>query len=805
MLTNDLRSSWRNLIKNKTFSLIHIAGLSIGMAVCFLIMLYVHHELSFDKFNVNADRIVRIAFDANINGGQISESNVMPPVAAAMKSDYPEVQESARLKTAGYISVIIGDKIIRQQKLGFIDPSFFTVFTLPFISGDQRTALVEPQTIVLTESAAKRIFGNTDPIGKLISINDRNNQLRVTGIIKDIPGTSHFQFDMLGSMSSIPDSKSDSWMRSDFYTYLLLKPGTSVKALEAKLPHMVEKYMGPQIQQVMGISLAQFRTKGNRLGFLLQPLTSIHLYARSNAELLPSGNVMYVYIFSVIAMFMLVVAAINFINLSTAGAYRRAKEVGIRKVIGSGKWALIRLFLTESTLLVFLSLLVSVEMVKLALPLFNELSGKDLKVNFNLNIILAFAGLGVVVSLLSGIYPAVLLSTFNPVKVLKGKITGGFKGFSLRSSLVVFQFFISVALVIGAIVVWQQMRYIQKKQLGYNKEAIMVLPNSYTLGKNETVYKDMLKKDPRIENITVSFYRPAGPTNSNNALAYPEGRENEMMRTVEFHIDENYIPTFDMQMAAGRNFSSEMHTDSTALIINETAAKSFGWDAQSALGKTIIRQNSYRGTNVPFHVVGVVRDFHFKSLHEPITPLLMAFHTEGGLILKVKTAEIQSLIADMKKQWDGFNTVEPFNYQFLDELYSQTYTAEQKTGTILNIFTVLTILVACLGLFGLATYMAEQRTKEIGVRKVLGASVMQVVGMLSKDLLKLVMIACVVAFPLAYWAMHMWLESFAYRINISWTVFAIAMVVALMIALITISFQSVRAALANPVKSLRSE
>jgi len=805
MLTNDLRSSWRNLIKNKTFSLIHIAGLSIGMAVCFLIMLYVHHELSFDKFNVNADRIVRVAFDANINGGQISESNVMPPVAAAMKSDYPEVQESARLKNAGYISVIIGDKIIRHQKLGFIDPSFFTVFTLPFISGDQHTALVEPQTVVLTESTAKRIFGNTDPIGKLISINDRNNQLRVTGIIKDIPGTSHFQFDMLGSMSSIPDSKSDSWMRSDFYTYLLLKPGTSVKALEAKLPHMVEKYMGPQIQQVMGISLAQFRTKGNRLGFLLQPLTSIHLYARSNAELLPSGNVMYVYIFSVIAMFMLVVAAINFINLSTAGAYRRAKEVGIRKVIGSGKWALIRLFLTESTLLVFLSLLVSVEIVKLALPLFNELSGKELKVHFNLNIILAFAGLGVVVSLLSGIYPAVLLSTFNPVKVLKGKITGGFKGFSLRSGLVVFQFFISVALVIGAIVVWQQMRYIQKKQLGYNKEAIMVLPNSYTLGKNETVYKDMLKKDPRIENITVSFYRPAGPTNSNNALAYPEGRENEMMRTVEFHIDENYIPTFDMQMAAGRNFSSEMHTDSTALIINETAAKSFGWDAQSALGKIIIRQNSFMGTNVPFHVVGVVKDFHFKSLHEPITPLLMAFHTEGGLILKVKTAEIQSLIADMKKQWDGFNTVEPFNYQFLDELYSQTYTAEQKTGTILNIFTVLTILVACLGLFGLATYMAEQRTKEIGVRKVLGASVIQVVGMLSKDLLKLVLIACVVAFPLAYWAMHMWLESFAYRINISWTVFAIAMVVALMIALITISFQSVRAALANPVKSLRSE
>lgn len=805
MLTNDLRTAWRNLIKNKTFSLIHIAGLSIGMAICFLIMLYVHHELSYDKFNVNANRIVRVVFDANINGGQISESNVMPPVAAAMKSDYPEIQEACRLNNAGYTSLIIGDKIIRQQKLAFVDPSFFTVFTLPFISGDQRTALTEPQTVVLTESAAKRIFGNSDPAGKLISINDRNNQMRVTGIIKDIPTTSHFQFDMFASMSTIPDSKSDSWLRSDFYTYLLLKAGADVKALETKLPNMVEKYMGPQIQQAMGLSLAQFRTKGNRLGFMLQPLTSIHLYSRSNAELLPGGNVMYVYIFSVIALFMLVVAAINFVNLSTAGAYRRAKEVGIRKVIGSGKWALIRLFITESTLLVFLSLLVSVELVKLALPLFNELSGKDLKVNFDFNIIATFAGMGIVVSVLSGIYPAVLLSSFNPVKVLKGKITGGFKGFSLRSGLVVFQFFISVALVIGAIVVWQQMRYIQKKQLGYNKEAIIVLSNSYTLGRNETVFKEMLRKDPRIDNITVSFYRPAGPTNSNNALAYPEGRENEMMRTVEFHVDENYIPTFGMQMASGRNFSREMFTDSTGLIINETAAKSFGWDAQSALSKIIIRQNSYRGSNVPFHVVGVVKDFHFKSLHEPITPLLMTFHTEGGLILKVKTADIQSLIADMKKQWDGFNTVEPFNYQFLDELYDQTYTAEQKTGLILNIFTVLTIFVACLGLFGLATNMTEQRTKEIGVRKVLGASVVQVVGMLSKDLLKMVSIACLVAFPLAYWAMHAWLQSFAYRISISWSVFAIAMVMALLIALITISFQSVRAALANPVKSLKSE
>ena len=802
MFKNYLKTSWRSIRQNKLFSVINILGLSIGIATCFIILLYVKNELSYDSYNKNEANIYRIYFKANIDGGKISESGVMPPVAATLKNDFPQVNDATRLQPQGSPKISFGDKVFKTDRYALVDPNFFNIFTLPMVEGDPATALSQPNSVVITKTTAKKYFGSKDALGQILTFNDKI-PCKVTGVINDIPSNSHFHFDILGSMVGHDEAKSDSWMWGNYYTYLLLKPGANSKKLEAQFPAMVEKYMGPQIQQQMGLSLKQFRTKGNELGFALQPLNDIHLHPLTTNELEPAGNAGYVYIFGVIAIFMLVIACINFINLSTASASKRAKEVGVRKVAGSNKTQLVTQFLTESLVIAFFATCLAIAFAYLALPAFNNLAAKNLILSARP--VAAFILLGLLAGIIAGIYPAFYLSSFKPIAVLKGKFTGDHSNFNLRSGLVVFQFFISVALIIATVVVYQQMKYIQNKNLGYNKEQLITIPNSYALGKNEQVYKQQMLRDSRIVNATVSWYKPAGPTNSNNAMAYPAGHDDEAMRTVEYHVDEQYIPTFGMHIVTGRNFSSKLPTDSFAMIINETAAKAFGWNPNTALGKTIIRVNSSRGNNAAFHVVGVVKDFNFKSLHEPITPLLMTLEPEGGLIFKIRTADIPGLLATMKKNWDSFNTGEPFTYAFMDDLFNKTYATEQKTGTILNLFSVLTIFLACLGLFGLATYTAEQRTKEIGIRKVLGASVSQIMRMLSKEFVKLVLIASLIAFPVAWWAMNKWLQSFAYRIDIRWWVFAVAVFAALLIALITISFQAIKAAISNPVESLRSE
>jgi len=679
------------------------------------------------------------------------------------------------------------------------------VFTLPFIKGDPKTVLMEPHTIVLTKEIANKYFDKEEPLGKLLKID--NELFKVTGVIDKIPANSHFHFDLFVSLSNLPYAKDPSWMSSGMFTYIVLKKGYDYKKLEAKFPGMVEKYMGPQIQQAMGMSLSQFRTKGNELGFVLQPLTKIHLGGfPSNYEMEPGGDIRYVYIFGAVAVFMLMIACINFINLSTASASKRAKEVGIRKVMGSARIELVKQFLLESLLVTCIALAFAIVFAILALPLFNTLSGKNLKLSFTINQTTLFLLIGFLVSVLAGLYPAFFLSSFKPIATLKGKLSAATKSFGLRSSLVVFQFFISVSLITGTIIVYQQMKYIREKKLGYDKEQLLIIGNSWLLGKNERVLRDELLKDSRVANVTISSYRPAGWSDNNNALSYPEGQENRLTTSLEYKIDERYIPTLSIEMAAGRNFSAQFPTDSVAMIINESAVKVLGYkNDNDALGKRVIRQNSDRGTNIPYTIVGIVKDFHFKSLHEAITPLLMVLNPGSGLIIKAKTKDVAGLLATIKNRWQTFGPEEPIDYAFMDELYNRTYEAEQKTGTILNIFALLTILVACLGLFGLATYTAEQRSKEIGIRKVLGASVTQVTSMLSKEFVKLVLIACIIAFPLSYWAMNKWLQDFAYRINISWWVFVLAGIAALLIALFTVSFKAIKAALANPVKSLRTE
>ena len=803
MIKNYLKVALRNLWRNKAFSFINIFGLSIGIATCLVIMLFVHDELSYDRYNEKAGQIVRVVFKGSINGGKMKEASVMPPVAQTLQADFPEVLEATRLRTDAPL-VTYGDKTFKENAFAFADSNIFKVFTLPFLEGDATTALVQPNAIVISETTAKKYFGEKDAVGELLSFNSAT--FKITGVMKDIPANSHFHFDLIASMAAVPDAKELSWMTSGFYTYLLLPKGYDYKNLEAELPQEVAKYMGPQIQQAFGMSLAEFRKKGSDVGLYLQPLTSIHLHSDVNYDFEPGSDIRYVYIFSAIALFMLIIACINFMNLSTAGASKRSREVGIRKVLGSLKKQLVFQFLTESILLTFLAVIVSVLLVYLALPMFNDLSGKQLNLQFK-NTFFLFFGLvvfGLVVGTMAGSYPAFFLSSFKPVKVLKGKLTTGKKSLGLRSGLVVFQFCISVILIVGTTVVYQQLKYIQNTQLGFDKDQVLVLHETGWLGRNEEIMRRQLLDDPRVENVSVSGYVPVGPTNGNNNMVYTED-DPQLVKTLQYHVDEHYLATLDMKMAAGRNFSRDFSTDSTATLINETAARTFGW-GDKALGKTLTGFKNNKGETIAYHIIGIVKDFHFKSLHERISPLMMVLgDNSGSILIKTKTKDVAGLVASIKKDWAQFSNTALFSYSFMNDDFEAAYRAEGKLSLILAIFAGLTIFIACLGLFGLVRFTAEQRTKEIGIRKVLGASVTNMVGLLSKDFLRLVLVANIISWPLAWWAMNKWLQDFAYRINLSWWIFLLAGLAALVIALVTVSFQAIKAAVANPVESLRSE
>ncbi|MBC6989062.1 ABC transporter permease [Hymenobacter sp. BT491] len=805
MFRNYIKIAFRNLWRNKAFAAINISGLALGIATCLIIMLFVRNELSYDRYNEKADRMVRVVFRGSVQGEKMKESSVMPPVARTLLAEYPEVEQATRLSLGGAPRITYGDKSFKERDIAMVDSNFFQVFTIPLLQGDPKTALVQPNSIVISRATAQKYFGKANPMGKVLTFKDWNKTYKVTGVFDKVPINSHFHFDIFGSLASVPDAKSSSWMTSNYITYLVLPEGYEYKKLEAKLPQMVEKYLGPQLQQAMGMSFTQFRQKGNDLGLFLQPLTDIHLRSDFTNNLEPGGDVRYVYIFGAIAVFMLLIACINFMNLSTAGASRRAREVGVRKVLGSVKSQLVGQFLLESILLTMIALALALVLIVMALPVFNELAGKELGLDFTTDpwLVPGLLLFGVLVGILAGSYPAFFLSSFNPVAVLKGKFTSGKGSIGLRSGLVVFQFCISIVLIISTTVVYQQLHYIQNKKLGYDKDHVLVLPETWVLGKHAEAFRQLLLQDPRVVSVSTSGYLPAGPSFSNNFFVSTDDNPAQLTKTLRYEVDPQYIPTLGIRLAAGRNFSKAFSTDTAAVILNEMAARTFGW-GKNALGHTLSRSDN-QGKKRTFRVIGVIRDFHFKSLHEPISPLLMTLgDNSGSVIAKVKTQDIAGLLASLKKQWSSFVPEEPFLYSFMDERFMQTYEAERKIGRILYIFAGLTIFVACLGLFGLATFTAEQRTKEIGIRKVLGASVTNIVGLLSRDFLRLVLIANLVAWPLAWWAINKWLQDFAYRVSIGWWVFALAGVAALLIALLTVSVQATRAAIANPVKSLRA-
>jgi putative ABC transport system permease protein len=807
MLKNYIKTALRNLLKRKGYSLINIVGLAIGMASCLLILMFVNDELSCDAYNEKADRIYRVAASF-LYGGRNFDIAVAPaPTAQVLLAEFPEVEDAVRFRQRGRYIFRYGDNTFKETQVSYVDPSFFNIFSIPLLMGNPDTALTEPNTLILSQKTAQKYFRYEDPVGKTLRLNDRTDYM-VTGVFEEIPDNSHFHFDVLISMTSLEESKSQSWMSQNFQTYILLHKGADPASLEAKFPALLIKYMGPQIEAFMGQSIEKLMKENELRGeFFLQPLRDIHLHSDLIAEMEATSDIKYVYTFSVIALFILVIASINYMNLSTARSAGRAREVGIRKVLGSYRSQLIRQFLTESMLLCLVSLVLALGLVKLALPFFNGLSGKamslaDLR---NPSMVGALALVTIIVGILAGSYSAFFISAFQPVNVLKGHLKSSVKTGWLRSGLVVFQFAASTILIIGTFVVYNQLHYIQNKKLGYDKEQVIILSNTYLFGDQAETFKNTMLAYAQIVNATVSDYLPV-PSNRNNSSVLPEGERDSKKATSmqNWIVDYEYIKTLGMKIVAGRDFSREHSSDARAAIINQAAAKQFDW--ADPVGRRVGRIVSLQGDFELYEVIGILEDFHFETLKETIGPLVMFLgESNGNISFRVKSEDMAGTIGLLHKEWKKFLPNQPFEYSFLDERFADMYKTEQRIGKIFGIFAGLAIFIGCLGLFALAAFSAEQRTKEIGIRKVLGATATNIIRLLTKELVILIAMANIIAWPVAFWVMKGWLNDFSYRTSLSVWVFVGAGLLTLFIALLTVSYQAVKAALADPATSLRYE
>ncbi|MCB0608894.1 MAG: ABC transporter permease [Lewinella sp.] len=795
MLTNQLKAALRNMLRYKGYTLINVAGLSVGIAVCLLIFLWVKDELIYDRFHANADRTYRAVWEARFGDNEWKITLVPVPLATALKREFPEVDEVTRFYAGGY-TLKNGEEIVREQHFLFVDEHFFDVFSADWLAGDPKTALSAPDAVVLTETTAKRYFQGEDPMGKTILRND-GKPFQVTGIIRDYPRQSHLQFDFLASLRLIPmiEQRKDQWGSAACYTYFTIRPDADADALQEKLSAYVDKNVAGE----------EFHRGNNYTSFPFQALTDIHLRSNADGELSPNGNLSYVYIFGVVALIILILACINFVNLTTARSMTRSREVGIRKVLGSQRRQLIGQFFGEAFVYVLLAAVLAVALTALVLPAFNQFSGKALNLGFLSSpfVLVLLTGLLVVTTLLSGAFPAYLLSGFSPLSVIKGRPGSREGGNWLRQSLVVAQFCISTGLIIGTLIVHNQLSYLQSFNLGFDKEQVLVLNRATALGNNYGPFMEQLKKLPVVERVSTAQYMPGEGFDSTIFLPEQPANYKETSLNYSF-IDPGFAETLKLELAEGRNFTSGMSTDSSACLLNETAARKLGWE--EPVGKQI----SYGG-QAPYTVVGVVKDFNFRSLHEEIEPivLMMSPWKLSNMAIRVQAGETASAVAAIQALWKEMAPDAAFEYQFLDQQYDAQYRAEQRMGQVFTVFSALAVFIACLGLFGLAAFMAEQRRKEVGIRKVLGASVAGIVSLLSRDFLKLVLFGLLLAAPAAWYLMNNWLKDFAYHTPMDlgsiWWIFAVTAFAAVLIAGATVSFQSIRAAVANPVDSLREE
>lgn len=794
MLKNYFKIALRSLWRHRIFSIINIMGLAVGMTACFLIYLYVRFENSYDNFHSKADRIYRVVDEVRTPSESIKQAMTTTPVAIYMKKDFPEVEEAVRLGQDGFL-VNKGDIKFQENNTVLADSNFFAIFDFPLIEGDRKTALREPMSIILSQTAAKKYFGNGKAYGQHLLLTGAAINATVTGIMKDIPRNSQIKADMLVSMSSYRPiygrSTSDSeWTNHNYYTYVLLSPHADAKALAAKLPAFQERHHGVEARKLQMqdyLSLEPFRD----------------VYLKSKLGGFETGNITNVYIFSIVAIFILVIACINFINLTTARSAERAKEVGIRKVVGAIRWQLAGQFIGESIIICTMAFMLAVLMSSTLLPFFNQVAGKVISdgIFTRPSDILGLFILSLFVGLLAGTYPSLVLSSFKPVLVLKGRFSTGMKGMILRRGLVVFQFTISIVLIVSTLVVYRQLNYMRNHDLGFAKDQTMVIFTNYD--KNKDAFKESLSRIPGVLSSSFSSGVPGGDYNS--AYSQVENNKGEMQKTNLdlYFVDFDFIPQYGFKMAAGRPFSNEFGSDSTqAMVINEAAAKLLGYSsAQEAIGRNF-DQWGRKGK-----IIGVLKDFHYQSLQQNIKPLTMRYETFGFGTISIKIAanKIHETVSAIEHDWSQIIPNRPFEYNFLDDIFDKKYRAEDKFGNLFFNFAALAIFISCLGLLGLASYSTIQRTREIGVRKVLGASVSNIVNLLSFDFIKLILIAFVIAAPIGYFGMNQWLQDFAYSQPVSWWVFAVAGAASIVIAFITISFQAIKAAMANPVISLKTE
>lgn len=812
MLRNYIVVALRNLWRHRGYALINIFGLAIGLASSIFILLYVVNELTYDRFHAKADRIYRVWISGSMPATEMRHAVTAPPMAEALLNDYPEVEQVVRLRKQGGWLVRKGDRIFHEtaQEFLFADSTFFDVFSFNLVKGDPQTCLRDPRSIVLTEEYARKYFGDEDPMGQTLKIEQDTNLSVITGVMEDIPVNSHFHPKMIGSLSTLGSSRSNVWVNHNFYTYVVLKEGTDPDRFETRMQEMVVKYVGPLLSQAMGIDLEQFEAAGHSYGYRLQKLTDIHLHSHLQYELEPNGNPLYVYIFLVAAILILAIAAINFMNLATARSTVRAREVGLRKVVGSGRPQLVVQFLTESVVLTLFSMVISVLLVYLLVPQYNNLVQLNLSFNifshaWVIPVLILFA---ILTGIAAGSYPAFVLASFRPAMVFscEKKISG--RKSLLRSLLIVMQFTVTIVILIGTIIVNRQLHYMQEKDPGFQKDHVLVIHRSDVLRDRIDAFKQEVLQDANVLAVANSTHIPSYGYWDN--AHWLEGWDrSEIFALATCYVSYDYDKALALELVKGRFFNREMPTDSSGVVINEAAARALG--LEDPLNNRFVSPSMDGGEDEFMPIIGVVKDFHFESLQKEISPMAIHFmpgNFEGVIVVRMGEGDPTETIAFIQRQWEQFNIDYPFEYSWMDEEFDRLFNTEKRTGQILLIFSILSIFITCLGLLGLISYTSNQRTREIGIRKIMGASVQIIMRLLSREMVTLLGISALISIP-AYFGVRAWLQRFAYHIDVQVAIYFLILgavtLLVLVLSMLTVSYHAYKAATANPADSLRME